>query len=335
MVKDHTVEEHLQKAYHLCGSLRHWAAVRFTSSLLHHNVDSISPFITAVLVHGKQLTVGVIGQKETVFDKPMTPAEIQSVVYSTIQPYDVIQAVLQQEIILYCGRLISTNPELFRGILKIRVGWVLEAIKYYLQIFGHTKKIEDHSPYEMRQLLFKVLSIKEWGPQEQLTPQQKRQLEGCLCRVPFSFYNQVWDVMMRTPQGIRIRGNVIPQQPTLSNMTKWELSFSLLVEEMLNHIQQPEYRQLIVELLTIVSTILGRNPELTFSQPLDLEQLVKDAAHMYAKDHSLKEETISSLMEIPYARSAGYLARAVVNTVLKGGQISKDLECEPDSCKIS
>jgi len=69
-----------------------------------------------------QLTVGVTGQQETVFDKPMTPAEIQSVIYSTIQPYDVIQAVLQQEVVLYCGRLIATNPEMFKGILKIRVG---------------------------------------------------------------------------------------------------------------------------------------------------------------------------------------------------------------------
>lgn len=52
---------------------------------------------------------------------------------------------------------------------------------------------------------------------------------------------------------------------------------------MLNHIQQPEYRQLIVELLSVVSTILSRNPELTFNQPLDLKQLIEDAAHMYAK----------------------------------------------------
>lgn len=134
-----------------------------------------------------------------------------------------------------------------------------------------------------------------------ITPRQKRQLEGCLCRVPSSFYNHVWDIMMRTPQGIKVSGNVIPQQPTLSNMTRSELTFSLLVEEvkdklpnfvgntffirfqMLNHIQQPEYRQLIVELLHIVFTILGRNPELTFNQPLDLGQLIKDAAHMYAK----------------------------------------------------
>lgn len=52
---------------------------------------------------------------------------------------------------------------------------------------------------------------------------------------------------------------------------------------MLNYIQQPEYRQLIVELLSIVSTILARNPELMFKQPLDLRQLVEDAAFMYVK----------------------------------------------------
>ncbi|XP_056632018.1 probable phosphorylase b kinase regulatory subunit beta isoform X1 [Diorhabda carinulata] len=335
-VFDNTVEEQLQRLYHQAGCLRHWAAVRYTSSLLNHNVDSISPFITAVLVHGKQLTVGVIGQKETVFDKPMTPAEIQSVVYNTIQPYDVIQAVLQQEIILYCGRLISTNPELFKGILKIRIGWVLEAIKYYQNIFGYKKKIEDHSPYEVRQLLYKVLSIKEYG-KENLTSRQKRQLEGCLCRVPSSFYNQVWDVMTRTPAGVKVAGNLIPQQPTLSNMTRSELTFSLLVEEMLNHVQHSDYRQLIVELLTIVSTILGRNPELTFSQPLDLEQLIKDAAHMYAKDHGQNHECISDLLEIEYVRSTGYLARAVVNTVLKGGQISEhsNLENGPETCRLS
>lgn len=101
------------------------------------------------------------------FDKPLTPAEIQSVMYSTIQPYDVIQAVLQQEVILYCGRLISTNPDLFRGILKIRIGWVLEAMKLYLNIKGSSKSLEAYSPYEVRQLLYKVLSINEWAGREQ------------------------------------------------------------------------------------------------------------------------------------------------------------------------
>ncbi|XP_050295730.1 probable phosphorylase b kinase regulatory subunit beta isoform X2 [Anthonomus grandis grandis] len=332
---DHTIDECLHSLYHKAGCLRHWAAVRYVSSLLRHTVDSISPFITAVLVHGKQLTVGVIGQKETVFDKPMTPSEIQSVVYSTIQPYDVIQAVLQQEVTLYCGRLISTNPELFKGILKIRVGWVLEAMKYYLSIARTAKKLEDHSPYEIRALVYTILLIGEWDSKSQITALQRRQLVGCLCRVPPTFYDEVWDVMSRTPKGVIVEGNVIPQQPTMSNMTKNELTFSLLVEQMLNHINVPEYRQLIVELLTIVATILGRNPELTFSQPLDLRQLVKDATHMYAKDHGLKEEKIGYLMEIPYMQSTGYLARAIVNTVLKGGQLTENLENAAETaCKV-
>lgn len=54
-VDKNTVLEHLQSLYYKAGGVRHWAAVRYTSSLLHHNVDSISPFITAVLVHGKQV----------------------------------------------------------------------------------------------------------------------------------------------------------------------------------------------------------------------------------------------------------------------------------------
>ena len=53
----------------------------------------------------------------------MTPKEIQLVLYKHVAPYDLMQAVLQQEVLLYCGRLIATNPELFSGILKIRIGY--------------------------------------------------------------------------------------------------------------------------------------------------------------------------------------------------------------------
>lgn len=82
-----------------------------------------------------------------------------------------------------------------------------------------------------------------------LTPLQRRQLEGCLCRVPSQFYVQVWDILVRVPQGIRTQGHTLPHQPTLTNMTRSELNFGLLVEDILNHIQQPEYRQIIVEVI--------------------------------------------------------------------------------------
>ncbi|KAJ4443780.1 hypothetical protein ANN_05558 [Periplaneta americana] len=305
----------------------------------------------------RELTVGVIGHQETVFDKPMTPAEIQSVMYSTIQPYDVIQAVLQQEVVLYCGRLIATNPEMFKGILKIRVGivndvadpalcncfcsWVMEAMKLYLQMTSESKSLEDHSPYQVRQLLHKVLSVREWATQENLTPLQRRRLEGCLCRVPAHFYGQVWDVMSRTPQGIRVQGSHLPQQPTLSNMTQSELNFALLVEEMLNHIQKPEYRQVVVEMLCIVSTILSRNPELTFQNQLDLDHLVTEAFHIYCKDNKLEKlDDLTPFFSTHYSMTTGYLARAVVNNVLQGGHLATGSETDDDigqeePCRIS
>lgn len=116
-----------------------------------------------------------------------------------------------------------------------------------------------------------------------MSPFQKRKLEGCLCRVPANFYSQVWDVLTKTAYGIKVMSFIIPQHPTLSNMTRSEIKFALIVEQMLNHIQTPEYRQLVVELLCIVSTILLRNPELMFNQQLDLDVLIKEAAYIYGK----------------------------------------------------
>ena len=42
------------------------------------------------------------------------------------------------------------------------------------------------------------------------------------------------------------------QQPTLSDMTMYELNFSLLVEQMLSRIVDPAYRQIMVEVSVYV-----------------------------------------------------------------------------------
>lgn len=49
------VGDHLRSLYQQAGGLRYWMVVRYCSSLLNHTVDSISPFITGVLVKGKQV----------------------------------------------------------------------------------------------------------------------------------------------------------------------------------------------------------------------------------------------------------------------------------------
>lgn len=132
----------------------------------------------------------------------------------------------------------------------------------------------------------------------------------------------------------------MPASPTLTSMSRSELSFSLLVEETFNHITQPERRQLSVELLCIVATILSRNPELHFKQALDLDQLLIDACAIYCKENTLAvTKDVSPLFSLPYNVTTGYLARAAVNNVLQGGALtpqdddSQDVQDEP--CKVS
>lgn len=43
------------------------------------------------------------------------------------------------------------------------------------------------------------------------TPLQKRQLEGALNRVPKDFYNRVWEILEKTPGGIKVAGYLLPQ----------------------------------------------------------------------------------------------------------------------------
>ena len=44
---------------------------------------------------------------------------------------------------------------------------MLEAIKLYLELFEQNKKpIENYSPYDLRQSLIRVLTVKEWAIEE-------------------------------------------------------------------------------------------------------------------------------------------------------------------------
>ena len=235
-----TVKDRLERLMRQAGALRHWSVVRFCSSILKKLVDSISPYITSVLVNGKQITIGSFGAEETLIDHPLTPKEIHALIYSTI--HDPYEAVLQQEMILYVGRLISTIPHLFHGILKIRMGSLLEAIKLYLRFKGEEHvKLESLSPSQIRKVLYRVLT------DDDLSMHEKRKIEGAFCRVPRDFYDKVWEILRRIPGGITIADQHLDSSSILNQMTKHELNFSLLVEKQLGRISCPEYRHICME----------------------------------------------------------------------------------------
>uniref|UniRef100_A0A672ZRF6 Phosphorylase b kinase regulatory subunit n=1 Tax=Sphaeramia orbicularis TaxID=375764 RepID=A0A672ZRF6_9TELE len=339
LTKDVNLMDELERIYRRAGSRKLWSVVRLAASLLTKLVDSLAPSITSVLVHGKQVTLGFFGQEEEVISNPLSPGVIQGIIYSkcSLQGGE-REAVLQQELVIHIGWIISNNPELFSGMLKIRVGWIVQAMKHELKIRAGDMPPQDIyqlSPSDIKQLLLDVLQPQHTGR----SWLNRRQIDGSLNRTPLGFYDRVWQILERTPNGITVAGAYLPQQPTLSDMTMYEMNFSLLVEDTLRNIILPEYRQIIVELLMVVSIVLERNPELEFSDKVDLDWLVKEAFSDFQRDRSHfqgieKQDNMEAFYNTPPVGQRGtssYLTKAVMIQLLQGDvKPSKD-----DPCTVS
>ncbi|XP_075884532.1 phosphorylase b kinase regulatory subunit beta isoform X1 [Nelusetta ayraudi] len=337
--RDESMLDELERIYRRAGSRKLWSVVRLAASLLTKLVDSLAPSITSVLVHGKQVTLGLFGQEEEVISNPLSPGVIQGIIFSKCSAHGgEREAVLQQELVIHIGWIISNNPELFSGMLKIRVGWIVQAMKHELKIRSGDLPPQDIyqlSPSDIKQLLLDVLQPQHTGR----SWLNRRQIDGSLNRTPLGFYDRVWQILERTRNGILVAGNHLPQQPTLSDMTMYEMNFSLLVEDTLKNIDLPEYRQIIVELLMVVSIVLERNPELEFGDKVDLDGLVREAfvdfqrdrGHLNATDKQDEMEAFYNTAPTGKRGTSSYLTKAVMIQLLQG-----DVKpCKDDPCSVS
>ncbi|GBP17036.1 Probable phosphorylase b kinase regulatory subunit alpha [Eumeta japonica] len=123
---------------------------------------------------------------------------------------------------------------------------------------------------------------------------RRRRLDGALNRVPRDFYPRVWAVLEKTLsqefllsifqcQGLVIEGKVL--QPNLTQeMTSGELKFALAVETVLNSIPQPEYRQLVVEALMVLTLVVEYKACGDLGGTITVEHLVHKANQIFLDD---------------------------------------------------
>ncbi|KFP52022.1 Phosphorylase b kinase regulatory subunit beta, partial [Cathartes aura] len=339
ITKEGTVAEHIERIYRRAGSKKLWSVVRFAASLLGKLVDSLAPSITNVLVQGKQVTLGAFGQEEEVISNPLSPGVIKKIIYEKCHLQDERVAEWIQNLLTVCSLWMDSkaiSTEIFLSCTRYR--WIIHAMKYELKIRAGdmpAKDLYQMSPSEVKQLLLDILQPQQQGRGWL----NRRQIDGSLNRTPAGFYDRVWQILERTPNGLIVAGKFLPQQPTLSDMTMYEMNFSLLVEDMLQNIDQPEYRQIIVELLMVISVILERNPELEFQDKVDLDKVVQEAFHDFQKDHSCpkgaeKQDDMTAFYNTHPTGKKGtcsYLSKAVITLLLDG-------EMKPsndDPCTIS
>uniref|UniRef100_A0A8C4QQZ7 Phosphorylase b kinase regulatory subunit n=1 Tax=Eptatretus burgeri TaxID=7764 RepID=A0A8C4QQZ7_EPTBU len=303
--------------------------LRQTTGLLGKAVDNLAPSITNIVVHGKQLTLGVFGGgTEVTIANPVSPAVARQLVYSVCPSHDPRAPALLQELVIHVGWIITNSPAICDGILQFRIGWIIHAMSHLLKLRVSSK---DHStdqdlnlepqgdlnelaPSAVKHLLLDVLQLH----QEQRCWKDKRHLDGALNRTPRGFYDRVWQILERTPKGMIVCGRYLPQQPTLSDMMMYEMNFSLLVEKMLQHIQVPEYRQIIVELLMVVSIMLQRNPEVHFQEKMDLDHLVREAVREFHHDQGEMFHEFYNTPPVGEQGTANYMTKVVVSSLLSG-----------------
>ncbi|CAH1964743.1 unnamed protein product [Acanthoscelides obtectus] len=317
-----TVKDLLKGLYEKACQQKMWGLVRHTAGMLGKRVEDLAKSVTDLLVRQKQITVGMPPNNEHTITAPLPESDLRLLIREAYGEDD-SAAMLTQELLLYLAMFIRTEPQLFLEMLRLRVGLIIQVMATELSrtLICDGDEASEHllnlSPFEMKNLLHHILSGKEFAissvgrgnfsivtnkssriskkshislgdAAEEVEPDRqgqwlrRRRLDGALNRVPRDFYPRVWGILEKC-QGLDIAGKVLPQTLT-QEMTPGELKFALAVETVLNTIPQPEYRQLIVEALMVLTLVVEYNVVATLGGIIQVEYLVHKANELFLDD---------------------------------------------------
>ncbi|XP_067579496.1 phosphorylase b kinase regulatory subunit alpha, liver isoform isoform X2 [Pseudorca crassidens] len=119
-----------------------------------------------------------------------------------------------------------------------------------------------------------------WGEQQGQWLRRRR-LDGAINRVPVGFYQKVWQILQKC-HGLSIDGYVLPSSTT-REMTPQEIKFAVHVESVLNRVPQPEYRQLLVEAIMVL-TLLSDTEMNSIGGIIHVDQIVHTANQLFLQD---------------------------------------------------
>jgi len=150
---------------------KHWGIVRHASGLLCKKLPDLAKSVTDLIVRQKQVTVGLPPDREVIISRPLGAMELRSII-SRAHAGDTSTSALSQEILIYLAMFIRTEPQLFHGMLRLRVGLIIQVMASELArslgICGDdaADTLLNLSPFETKNLLHHLMSGQEYGVQE-------------------------------------------------------------------------------------------------------------------------------------------------------------------------
>jgi phosphorylase kinase alpha/beta subunit len=121
-----SVRELLEEVYQRAGDQHVWYIIRRGAGLLGKYDINLEQAATEILVRQHALTLGRAYSSKATLTRPADSSEI----LQKIRTYNVYvsEQIIIQELIIYLGMLIKSNPELFADMYTVRVGHILQLL---------------------------------------------------------------------------------------------------------------------------------------------------------------------------------------------------------------
>uniref|UniRef100_A0A8B9NSB2 Phosphorylase b kinase regulatory subunit n=1 Tax=Accipiter nisus TaxID=211598 RepID=A0A8B9NSB2_9AVES len=380
-----TVKELLTELYVRVGNTRQWALIRYISGILKKKVEALDEACTDLLSHQKHLTVGLPPEpREKTISAPIPYEELVCLIDEASEK-NLSVSILTQEIMVYLAMCMRTQPTLFAEMFRIRIGLIIQVMATELahslrcSAGEATENLMNLSPSDMKNLLYHILSGKEFGVERSVRPidssgttisicevgavgatkperagivrlkseikqvraggagclcqvaapcpgsfcsspfkttsqspdsrhgqwQRRRRLDGALNRVPVGFYQNVWKILQKC-HGLSVEGFILPSSTT-REMTPGEMKFAVHVESVLNRVPQPEYRQLLVEAILVLTMLVDMEVH-TIGGVIAVEKILHTANDLFyeeqkalgADDHMLERDPTTGICSLLY-----------------------------------
>jgi len=313
--------------YELATKSHDWAVVRRLAEITKKYDDRLEDALLDIVIRQKQLAVGRAYHEKATISQPLDSIGIIKSI-TEFCGQNTAENILSQEIIIHLGHLIRTKPELFENILTLRAWYYIQLLvgqisseeklsmgdsyEYLLSLSPH--EIYDRLRSLLQSFTQKVSQLKEQetlhasgllnieqitslpikNTQEDVANWEKWRIQsGMIGHLSSNFHKKIWYILQQC-KGLVIGDkyniqNRIGSEVTLES-TANERSFEILVDTQLRKIEEPEYRQLNIELIESLDSFFMENNQIHIQDDLVLDVLIGYAVRIaWCKEHDKKD----------------------------------------------
>jgi phosphorylase kinase alpha/beta subunit len=299
---------------------RRWGLIRRAAGLLGAHDDALEDAVAQLVVAGKRVALGRAYSAGAVVERPLGRAALVGLLqaYGGDDPRG--RALIEEVVLLFgllakADATLFEGTLTLRPWQSVRMltAWLArehgvgsaEAFEHLLElsphaILGRLREVFGREP-EMAAHVARMQSLHAVGgatlaaivfPDEGDPPLAAgqggwaawRETAGVVGRVPADFHARVWALLQHCA-GLVIgdqleAANRLDSTLARADSTAGERAFALQVDELLQRIHAPEYRQLCIEALLALSEITRANPGLRIGEPIVLDVLIGIAVRL-------------------------------------------------------